>query len=49
VWIGAHVTILDGVRIGDGAIVGAHSLVRENVPPRTVVAGTPARIIRELD
>lgn len=49
VWIGAHVTILDGVRIGDGAIIGAHSLVRENVPPRTVVAGTPARIIRELD
>jgi acetyltransferase-like isoleucine patch superfamily enzyme len=47
VWIGAHCTILDGVTIGDGAIVGAHSLVREDVAPRTVVAGTPARVIRK--
>jgi acetyltransferase-like isoleucine patch superfamily enzyme len=47
VWIGAHSTILDGVEIGDGAIIGAHSLVRENVPPGTIVAGTPAKIIRQ--
>lgn len=46
-WIGAHATILDGVTIGEGAIVGAHSLVRTNVPPRTIVAGTPARVIGE--
>lgn len=46
-WIGAHSTILDGVAIGESAIVGAHSLVRENVPAGCVVAGVPARIIKE--
>ena len=45
-WIGAKATILDGVTIGRDAIVGAHSLVRENVPDRAIVAGTPAKIIR---
>lgn len=45
-WIGARATILDGVTIGDHAVVGAHALVREDVPAGTVVAGTPARIIR---
>ena len=44
-WIGARATILDGVTIGNGAIVGAHSLVREDVPERSIVAGTPARVI----
>lgn len=48
VWVGAKSTILKGVHIGDYAIVGAHSLVTKDVPPRTVVAGTPARVIREL-
>jgi acetyltransferase-like isoleucine patch superfamily enzyme len=47
VWIGAHSTILDGVTIGDGAIVGAHSLVRDDVPAGQIVAGVPARAIRE--
>lgn len=46
VWIGARATILDGVTIGDNAVVGAHSLVREDVPANAVVAGTPARVIR---
>jgi len=45
-WIGARATILDGVQIGERAIVGAHSLVREDVPPGAVVAGTPARILQ---
>lgn len=45
-WIGTRVTILDGVTIGDGAIIGAHSLVVEDIPARAIVAGTPARIIR---
>lgn len=45
-WIGTKATIVDGVRIGRDAIVGAHSLVREDVPDRAIVAGTPARIIR---
>jgi len=48
-WIGARATILDGVTIGDNAIVGAHSLVRESVPAGAVVAGTPARILRQAE
>ncbi|MGA1191157.1 MAG: acyltransferase [Bdellovibrionota bacterium] len=47
-WIGARATILDGVSIGEGAVVGAHSLVRENVPAKTVVAGCPARVIGKV-
>ncbi|MBQ2939382.1 MAG: acyltransferase [Clostridia bacterium] len=46
VWIGARVTILPGVQIGTGAIVGACSVVTKNVPNYAVVAGNPARIIR---
>ena len=48
-WIGARATILDGVSIGDNAIVGAHSLVREDVPAGAIVAGTPAKIIGEVE
>ncbi|MCB0358948.1 MAG: acyltransferase [Bdellovibrionales bacterium] len=46
VWIGTRATVLDGVRIGDGAVVGAHSLVASDVPANAVVAGTPAKVIR---
>lgn len=49
VWIGARATILDGVKIGDNAIIGAHSLVREDVPDNAVVAGTPAKLIKMRD
>ena len=45
-WIGAKATIVDGVRIGRDAIVGAHSLVRDDVPDRAIVAGVPAKVIR---
>lgn len=48
-WIGASVTILPGVRIGEGAIVGAGSVVTKDVPPGQIVAGVPARVIRSLD
>lgn len=48
-WIGTKATILDGVTIGRDAIVGAHSLVMEDVPDRAIVAGTPAKIIRYRD
>ena len=48
VWIGTRATILDGVSIGDGAIVGAHSLVRESVPAGAVVAGTPAKLLTSI-
>ena len=48
VWIGYRCTILPGVKIGDGSIIGAGSLVNKNVPNNTVCAGSPARIIRKL-
>ncbi len=47
-WIGARVTILKGVTVGEGAVVGAGSVVTKSVAPWTVVAGNPARVIREL-
>jgi len=47
-WIGARCTILPGVRIGDGAIVAAGAVVHEDVPPDTLVAGVPARVVKQL-
>lgn len=47
-WIGCMSIILPGVTIGEGAIVGAGSVVTKDVPPYTIVAGNPARIIREI-
>lgn len=49
VWIGFDACVLPGVTIGDGAIVGAKSVVTSDVAPYTVVAGNPARVIRHLD
>jgi len=48
VWIGCMSVILRGVTIGQGAIIGAGSVVTSSVPPWTIVAGNPAKIIREL-
>ena len=48
VWLGARVTICPGVTIGDGAIVGAGAVVVKDVPPRTIVAGVPAREIKTV-
>lgn len=49
VWIGASTTILGGVTIGNGSIIGAASLVRKDVEPNYLVAGNPAAMIRKLD
>ncbi len=47
-WIGAGATILPGITIGENAIVAAGSVVSRDVPPNTVVAGVPARIVKTL-
>lgn len=47
-WIGMNVTILKGVTVGEGAIVGASSVVTKDVPAWTVVAGNPAKVVKEL-
>ena len=48
VWIGTGAIILAGVSIGDEAVVGAGAVVTKDVPPRTVVAGNPAKVIKTL-
>lgn len=47
VWIGYEAVLLSGVTIGDGAIIGARSLVTRDVPPYTIVGGVPAKPIRK--
>ncbi|VBB09400.1 Hypothetical protein LUCI_4690 [Lucifera butyrica] len=49
VWIGEAVTILPGTTIGRGSIIGANSVVCGNIPPYSVVAGVPGRVIRQYD
>ncbi len=46
VWIGYGAKILDGVNVGQGAIIGVNSVVTKDVPPYAIVAGAPARVIR---
>ena len=46
VWIGARATILDGVKIGDGAIIATGAVVTKDVPPYAIVGGVPAKIIK---
>ena len=47
VWIGTRVTVLSGVSIGDGAVIAAGALVRSDVPAGALVAGIPAKVIRD--
>jgi len=46
VWVGANAIIMGGVRIGNGAIIGAGAVVTKDVPPYSIVAGVPAKIIK---
>lgn len=49
VWLGARVIVLNGVTIGAGSVVGAGSIVTKDIPPRSIAAGNPARVIRSID
>ncbi len=46
VWIGANAVILKGVKIGNGAIIGAGTIVRDDVPPYAICIGNPGRIVK---
>ena len=48
-WIGFNVIILKGVTIGEGAVVAAGSVVTKDVPPYTIVAGNPAKVVRHVE
>jgi acetyltransferase-like isoleucine patch superfamily enzyme len=47
-WLGQNSVILSGVTIGRGAVVGANSVVLNDIPPRTVAVGSPAKVVRQL-
>ena len=49
VWIGDKVTILSGVKIGIGSIIGANSVVTKDIPPYSIAAGVPSKIIKRYD
>lgn len=48
VWIGEYAAVLKGVTIGRGAVVASHAVVTKDVPPYTIVAGNPAKVVKEL-
>jgi acetyltransferase-like isoleucine patch superfamily enzyme len=47
--IGSSATLLSGITVGENAIIGSGSVITKNVPPNTIVAGNPARIIRKIE
>ena len=48
-YIGLNVTILPGVHIGEGAVIGSCALVTKDVPAWTIATGVPARVVREIE
>lgn len=49
VWLGANVTVLPGVTIGDDSVIGAGSVVSKDIPPGVIAVGAPARVVRTID
>jgi acetyltransferase-like isoleucine patch superfamily enzyme len=49
VWCGAHVVITSGVTVGERCVIGANSVVTEDVPPRSIAAGVPAKVLRQVE
>ena len=49
VWLGRHVTVMPGVTVGNGSVIGANSVVTRGIPPNSFAAGSPARVIRKLE
>lgn len=49
VWIGENVCILPGVKVGDGCIIGANSVVNKDIPQNSIAVGSPARVIKKFD
>ena len=48
VWFGGHVSVMPGVRIGSGTVIGAESVVTKDIPAGVVAAGNPCRVLREI-
>ncbi len=48
VWIGAKASILSGVHIGDGCVIGAGSVVTKDIPPYSMAVGVPARVVKQI-
>jgi acetyltransferase-like isoleucine patch superfamily enzyme len=49
VWCGAHVVITGGVTVGERCVIGANSVVTRDLPPRSIAAGAPAKVLREVE
>jgi maltose O-acetyltransferase len=49
VWLAANVSVLPGVTIGSGSVIGGHSVVNRDIPPNSFAAGSPARVVRTLN
>jgi acetyltransferase-like isoleucine patch superfamily enzyme len=49
VWLGANVVVTGGVAIGERSVVGANSVVTTDLPPRSIAAGVPARVLRRIE
>jgi acetyltransferase-like isoleucine patch superfamily enzyme len=49
VWCGANVVVTSGVTIGERCVIGANSVVTTDLPPRSIAAGAPARVLREIE